>query len=81
MGRRFHYDNNTRKLLSYEQYWSDLSKINKDKKVTVELLYKTYDSPYTLTDLSLRSMKDLEARMEKHKKTFEFYYVHNMLKK
>ena len=31
---------------------SDLDLDNKERKVTTKLLYKTYDTPYLLTDLS-----------------------------
>ena len=78
MGRIYHYDKSSLKLISYEQFWNNLEKMNKEGKISIEKLYASYNTPYLLSDLSPFSMVDLLHRMRIDKDLFDTYYKNNL---
>lgn len=78
MGRRFHFDDATKVILSYDQYWVDLSVANQQKQLNWLLEYSTDQSPYNLKDLTLKSMTEFVERLKTNNKLFEDYYKFNM---
>lgn len=79
MARRFFFDDSSFRLISYEQYWSDLDKSNKEEKITWELEYDTSLPPYSLPDLSKKSMEELFHRFLKDETLFQKYYAYNQV--
>lgn len=74
MARLFHYDSQHGSLLSYKQYWANLTLANEKKKLEWVLEYDTQQAPYFLPDLSLNSYKGLIKKMETDSSLFNFFY-------